>query len=69
MTHKKLNRTQKRHKRDIRFYWMGFWFCCQEIKELPLLKKIKIIFYIFSPRNNIKRTKVIKEILKTKIRK
>lgn len=69
MTKKKLNRTQKRHRRDARFYWMGFWFCIQEIRELSLRKKLKVIFMIFTPHNNTKRTKVITEMLKTKIRK
>ena len=50
MTRKQRTRTMARHKRDARFYNMGFWFCIQEIRELPLRKKIKSYFYDFEEK-------------------
>jgi hypothetical protein len=46
MNRKQKTRTMARHRRDARFYNMGFWFCIQEIRELPLRKKLKVLFMI-----------------------
>lgn len=64
MTKKQRTRTMARHKRDARFYNMGFWFCIQEIRELPLRKKLKVIFMILKKRNSIKSVKKVRNILK-----
>lgn len=58
MTRKQKTRTMARHKRDARFYNMGFWFCIQEIRELPLRKKLKVLFMmVLKKRNSIKATR------------
>lgn len=64
MTKKQRTRTMARHKRDARFYNMGFWFCIQEIRELPLRKKLKVLFMILKKRNSIKSVKKVRNILK-----
>lgn len=63
MSRKQKTRTMARHKRDAKFYNMGFWFCIQEIRELPLRKKIKVIFMILKKRNSIK---AVRNVLKIK---
>lgn len=64
MARKQKTRTMARHKRDARFYNMGFWFCIQEIRELPLRKKLKVLFMILKKRNSIKSIKKVRNILK-----
>jgi hypothetical protein len=64
MNRKQKTRTMARHRRDARFYNMGFWFCIQEIRELPLRKKLKVLFMILKKRNSIKSVNKVRNILK-----
>lgn len=64
MSRKQKTRTMATHRRDARFYHMGFWFCIQEIRELPLRKKLKVLFMILKKRNSIKSVKKLRNILK-----
>lgn len=66
MARKQKTRTMARHKRDARFYYMGFWFCIQEIRELPLRKKLKVLFMILKKRNSVKATRKVLKNLKIK---